>query len=65
MHEPGFTERDDGPAQVERFLDSLWVEDGISDNTLKAYRTDLRSFSAFLARHARTLDMASESDILG
>lgn len=65
MHEPGFTERDDGPAQVERFLDSLWVEDGISDNTLKAYRTDLRSFSAFLARHARTLDTASESDILG
>ncbi len=65
MHEPGFTGGDDDSAQVERFLDSLWVEDGVSDNTLKAYRADLRSFSAFLVRHTRTLETASESDVLG
>ena len=28
-------------ALIDRFLDALWLEKGLSDNTLKAYRSDL------------------------
>ncbi|GAB2997830.1 site-specific tyrosine recombinase XerD [Psychrosphaera aestuarii] len=31
-----------------QFLDHLWLEKGLSDNTLSAYRTDLNHFAAFL-----------------
>ena len=33
---------------VERFLDALWLEHGLSENTLKAYRADLRTLSNHL-----------------
>jgi integrase/recombinase XerD len=65
MHQSTSANTAAGPAMVERFLDSLWVEDGVSDNTLKAYRNDLQSFAAFLARHAITLEAATESEVLG
>ena len=31
--------------EIARFLDALWVERGLSDNTLAAYRTDLSKFA--------------------
>ena len=36
------------PPEVERFVDSLWMERGLSDNTLAAYRGDLSLFAAWL-----------------
>ncbi len=33
---------------VERFLDALWMERGVSDNTLSAYRNDLVQFIKFI-----------------
>lgn len=33
--------------QIETFLDALWTEKGLSDNTLKAYRTDLEGLAAW------------------
>ncbi len=42
-------------ALVERFLDTIWVERGLSDNTLLAYRNDLAAFLAWL--HARKLPL--------
>ena len=30
---------------IEKFLDSLWLEKGLSENTLKAYRNDLEKFA--------------------
>ena len=33
---------------IERFLDALWLEAGLSRNTLSAYRSDLEGFSAWL-----------------
>lgn len=36
---------------MERFLDALWLEHGLSENTLKAYRADLNSLSVYLAEH--------------
>lgn len=38
----------DDQSLIERFLDSQWLEKGLSDNTLKAYRQDLGSFAAWL-----------------
>ncbi len=34
---------------VERFLEALWLEDGLSDNTLAAYRRDLAKLATRLA----------------
>ena len=33
--------------EIEGFIDALWVEKGLSDNTLSAYRTDLVKFCGF------------------
>jgi len=33
---------------LERFLDALWLEAGLSRNTLSAYRSDLEAFSVWL-----------------
>ena len=35
---------------IEAFLDSLWVEHGLSENTLRAYRNDLLGLSRWLSR---------------
>ena len=35
-------------ATVDRFLDALWLEAGLSRNTLAAYRSDLEGFAAWL-----------------
>ncbi|UCD28357.1 MAG: site-specific integrase, partial [Planctomycetota bacterium] len=49
LHRPESRDRQ-GPAiekLVERFLDQLWAEAGLSDNTLAAYRNDLKSLIVF------------------
>lgn len=46
------------------FVDALWLEEGLSRNTLDAYRRDLVLFGQWLAAHgARTLPQAGEADI--
>lgn len=37
---------------IERYLDAVWMEKGLSDNTLASYRRDLRQFDHWLAREA-------------
>ena len=32
------------PSVIDQFLDFIWMESGLSDNTLSAYRTDLMQF---------------------
>jgi integrase/recombinase XerD len=50
---------------IDRFLDALWIEDGLAANTLAAYRRDLELFAAWLAREqAREVSTAFESDLL-
>ncbi len=34
---------------IESFIDNLWMERGLSDNTLSAYRTDLQGLAHWLA----------------
>ncbi|MGR9090535.1 MAG: site-specific tyrosine recombinase XerD [Gammaproteobacteria bacterium] len=50
---------------TERFLDHLWVEFGLSDNTLSAYRSDLTSVRNYLSSRGSNLLDASEADLLG
>ena len=46
-------------AIIERFLDALWMESGLSANTLSAYRSDLRAYAAWLHAAASGLQQAS------
>ncbi|MDH3209249.1 MAG: site-specific tyrosine recombinase XerD [Burkholderiaceae bacterium] len=46
---------------IDRFLDALWLEDGLSVNTLAAYRRDLTLYARWLADgHARALNDSAE-----
>ena len=48
-------------ASVDAFIDALWLEEGLSKNTLQAYRRDLTLFAEFLA--GRALVTAQEADL--
>ena len=39
----------DSAAAIDRFIDALWIEDGLSANTLAAYRRDLTLYAQWLA----------------
>jgi integrase/recombinase XerD len=53
-------------ARIDRFLDALWLEDGLSPNTLSAYRRDLQACAGWLAAQAgRHIDQCTELDLLG
>lgn len=52
-------------ASIDAFVDALWLEEGLSKNTLAAYRRDLALFGEWLAKAGRTLEGASEADING
>ena len=49
---------------LDAFCDHLWLEDGLSKNTLEAYRRDLALFAGWLAQErGRGLLQASEEDL--
>jgi integrase/recombinase XerD len=50
---------------IDTFIDALWLEEGLSRNTLAAYRRDLSLFGEWLTAKGRTLQGASETDING
>ena len=51
---------------IDRFIDALWIEDGLSVNTLAAYRRDLSIYADWLAAtDDRAIDSSRESDLLG
>ena len=50
-------------ACVDSFGDALWLEDGLSRNTLLAYRRDLVLFSQWLSERSKALNDAAELDI--
>lgn len=51
---------------IERFVDALWLEDGLSANTRAAYRRDLTLYARWLSGSAgKALDASAESDLLG
>jgi integrase/recombinase XerD len=52
---------------LDRFVDMLWLEDGLSSNTLAAYRRDLQSLADWMRQHGggHTLVEATELDLHG
>jgi integrase/recombinase XerD len=49
---------------VDRFLDAIWMERGLSQNTLGAYRADLMTLGRGLAEHDKSIEMADKADLL-
>jgi integrase/recombinase XerD len=50
---------------IDTFIDALWLEEGLSKNTLNAYRRDLTLFEEWLAASGQSLQRATETDING
>ena len=48
---------------IEGFLDALWMERGLSDNTLAAYRADLRGLAGWLAGRGGSMLAAGRGDL--
>jgi integrase/recombinase XerD len=53
-----------GAGPIDRFLDAVWMERGLSPNTLAAYRADLSALERWLAISKTDLLAASRADIL-
>ena len=52
-------------ATLDRFLDALWIEDGLAANTLAAYRRDLTLYAAWLqAERGAPIEATTEVDLL-
>jgi integrase/recombinase XerD len=49
---------------IERFLDNLWAERGLSDNSLQSYRHDLLHLRERLESRGKELKAASREDLL-
>ena len=50
---------------IDRFIDALWLEDGLARLTLEAYRRDLRLYADWLgAPSGRALNSSTEPDLL-
>ena len=52
-------------AIIEHFLDAMWMERGLSANTLNAYRSDLRLTAIWVSRQSSDLLLASRTLLLG
>lgn len=48
---------------LEQFIDHLWMEHGLSENTLSAYRNDLAGFAGWLASAQNQLPEAGTGDV--
>ena len=52
-----------GPAEIDTFIDALWLEEGLSPNTLAAYRRDLTLYATWLGAQTRSLHQTTELDL--
>ncbi len=53
-----------GPGPIDRFLDAVWMERGLSPNTLAAYRADLTALERWLEERELPLMVAQRGDLL-
>jgi integrase/recombinase XerD len=52
--------------EIERFIDAMWMEKGLSNNTLSSYRRDLRQFDEWLQQSGGcTIMEATRSSLQG
>ncbi len=52
-----------GDASIDAFVDALWLEEGLSRNTLTAYRRDLTLYARWLTGRGRSLLQTAEADL--
>jgi integrase/recombinase XerD len=56
--------KDPGPGPIDRFLDAVWMERGLSPNTLAAYRADLTALERWLDARDTAITKAKRADLL-
>jgi integrase/recombinase XerD len=56
---------DTADATVSKFLDAVWMERGLSANTLAAYRADLTALARWLAERGTPIIKTTRADLLG
>ncbi len=56
-------DQDKTSAELDTFIDHLWLEDGLSKNTLESYRADLSQFHTWLHSQEKHLLHAQQADI--
>jgi integrase/recombinase XerD len=61
MSEQALTATD--AAELDVFIDHLWLEDGLAKNTLESYRLDLSAFSLWLTKQDKQLLTVDQADI--
>ena len=49
---------------LDAFIDNIWIEKGLSQNTLDSYRSDLEQFSSWLKKNNLTYIKTSKKEIL-
>lgn len=49
--------------ELDTFIDHLWLEDGLSKNTLESYRQDLTTFALWLPKQSKELLTVDQADI--
>ena len=49
---------------IDAFLDQLWLSDGLSQNTLAAYRADLTALGRWLEAQGSSLLKATRTELL-
>jgi len=49
---------------IDKFLDSQWLEKGLSRNTLESYGRDLKAYSVWLEQQPLELLQARREDLL-
>jgi len=49
---------------VDQFLDAIWMERGLAQNTLGAYRADLMTLGRGLAEKDKSIEVADKADLL-
>lgn len=52
-------------ALIESFIDNLWLEKGLAQNTLDAYRRDITAFAGWLRDRGSELTRARREDLMG
>ena len=50
-------------AAIDAFIDALWLEEGLSRNTLSAYRLDLTLYCQWLAEREKHLNATTEAEL--
>lgn len=49
---------------LDEFIDDLWLQQAASNHTLQAYRSDLKKLERFLTDSGKSLEQATEQDLL-